>query len=217
MKLRFLGGFAVALAMLASPVLGQEYGTTDYGKNTAVRDVAASVAPNGATTSKAAVVVGITTIAGATFTTPAGVTAYTAADLIANSATAGSVAPMSFTVCPAAAGVGMVRRARFKTTDTGFASKLVVLKLYKDSPTVTNGDNGVWLSTESNYLGSITVTADQHFSDTLEKGIGAPAAGSEINFDCAAGARVIYGLEVAGEAITPQGAKAHTWVLEVLN
>jgi hypothetical protein len=155
--------------------------------------------------------------AAATFTTPAGTTAYTSGDLIANSATAGSVTPLSFTVCRVNTGTGMVRRARFKTNESGLTGKLVTLKLYRDSPTVTNGDNGAWLSTESNYLGSITVTADQTFSDPLYKGIGVPAVGGEINFDCNSGTQTIFGLEVAGEAsATLVGAKTHTWVLEVL-
>ncbi|HEV2530942.1 hypothetical protein [Phenylobacterium sp.] len=158
---------------------------------------------------------GHTTIAGASFTTPASVVAYASGNLIANSATAGSVVPLSFTVCRVNAGTGMVRRARIKTPDTGFAGVTVTLKLYRDSPTNTNGDHGAWLTTESNYLGSMPVTFDQHFSDA-EKGIGAPAIGSEINFDCAGGSQIIYGEVVAGGAITPQGAKLMSVTLETL-
>lgn len=167
---------------------------------------------------------GQTTIVGDTFTTPAGVTAYTAADLIANSATAGSVTPMSFSVCLVKGGNGAISVARVKTADTGFAGKKVILKLYKDSPTVTNGDNGAWLSTESNFLGSVTVKLSEHFSGTVEKGFGIPDLNDVtvngrqlISFDCAAGAQVIYGLLTAGEAATPQGAKAWTVVLETLH
>lgn len=157
-----------------------------------------------------------TIISGATFTTPAGTTAYASNDLIANSATAGSVVPMTFAnVCRVPGGTGMVRRARFKTTDTGFAGQSVKLALYKSLPTVTNGDNGAWLSPDSEFIGTISVTASYHFSD-YEKGIGAPDAGSEINFDCATGSQSIYGLEIAGGAITPVGAQTHAWILETL-
>lgn len=160
--------------------------------------------------------VGSTIIVSASFTTPAGTTAYSTGDLIANSATAGSVTPLDFAgACRVAGGTGLIRRARLKTPDTGFASGSVILYLYKGSPTVTNGDNGAWLSTESNYIGSIPITLDKHFSDA-EKGIGVPASGSEINFDCGTGSTDIYGLEVAAGAITPQGAKLHTVVLEIL-
>lgn len=159
---------------------------------------------------------GHTTIAGASFTTTGTTTALTDGQLLANSGTAGSVTPLSFTVCRVNAGTGMVRRARLKIADTGLAGKILVVKLYRDSPTVTNGDHGTWLSTESNYIGQIPVTLDQHFSD-FEKGIGAPATGAEINFDCAGGSQLLYGLIVAsGSSGTLQGSKALTVVLETL-
>lgn len=159
--------------------------------------------------------VGFSLNAGATFTTPAGVSAYASGQLIANSATAGSVTPLSFIVGRSNGGTGMIRRVRVKTPDTGFAGKVVTVAFYRDSPTPTNGDHAAWLTTESNYIGSVSVTLDQHFSD-FEKGIGAPTVGTEINFDCGAAVQTIYGLVVAGGAITPQGAKTMTVVVEVL-
>lgn len=159
---------------------------------------------------------GFVSIAPASFTTPAGTTPYASGDLIANSATAGSVVPLTFTVaCRINGAKAMVRRARFMTPDTGFAGATIYLKLYRDSPTVTNGDNGIWLTTESNYIGTISIIADQHFSDA-EKGIGVPDKGSEINFSCAGGSTTIYGLEVVGGAVTPVGNKTHTDTLEIL-
>jgi hypothetical protein len=160
--------------------------------------------------------VGITLNAGASFTTPSGTSAYSSGQLIANSATAGSVAPLAFTVCRQTGGTGMVRRARIKTLDTGFAGVVVRLHLYRDSPTVANGDHATWSSTESAWLDDIDVTLDHAFSDPSEKGVGAPNHGSEINFDCAAGLQTIFGLVEARGAVTPQGAKAMTVVLETL-
>ena len=177
-------------------------------------------APDGvntvAVTAAAPLPVGLTIDAGATFTTPAGTSGYTSGQLIANSATAGAVAPLSFAVCRQAGGTGMVRRARIKTTDTGFAGATVRLHLYRDSPTAANGDHAAWSSTESVWLDDIDVTLDHAFSDPAEKGIGAPAHGVEINFDCAAGAQTLYGLLEARGPITPQGAKPMTVVLEAL-
>jgi hypothetical protein len=158
---------------------------------------------------------GNTVFAAANFTTPSGTTAYSSSQLIANSASAGSVTPLSFSACRVNGGTGMVRRVRIKTTDTGFAGQSVTLYLYRDSPTATNGDHATWLTTESNYLGAVAVTLDKHFSD-YEKGIGVPVSGSEINFNCASGSSNIYGLVVAAGAITPQGAKVITATLEVL-
>lgn len=164
---------------------------------------------------------GQTTPVGSTFTTPAGTTPYSTSDLIANSATAGSVVPMSFAACLVDGGNGGIIGARVKTADTGFAGKKVIIKLHRDAPTYTNGDNGAWLTTESNALPSITVTLSDHYSDTFEKGFGTPDQGSTANgrsvfgFDCATGSKLIYGELVAGEAITPQGGKVFSVVLEV--
>lgn len=161
---------------------------------------------------------GRTAIVGASFTTTATTTALADGQLLANSATAGSVTPLDFaTVCRVNQGTGMIRRARVKIADTGLAGKILVLKLYRDSPTVTNGDHGAWLSSESNFIGQIPVTLDQHFSDPFEKGVGAPAVGSEINFDCASASTHLYGLLVSsGASGTLQGSKVVTVVLEVL-
>jgi hypothetical protein len=155
------------------------------------------------------------------FTTTSATTAWASGQVIGDSATAGSVTKMQFQVCRVAAGTGMIRRARIKiASDTGFAGQPVVLYLYRDSPTLTNGDRGTWLTTDSNYIGKIPVTLNNHFSD-YEKGIGLPTDSSsnvtEINYDCASSSQVIYGLLVAGGAITPQaGSKAVTVVLEAL-
>jgi hypothetical protein len=160
--------------------------------------------------------VGLAIMAGATFTTPSGTGAYASGQLIANSATAGSVTPLSFTACRANGGTGMVRRARIKTTDTGFAAAALRLHLYKSSPTVANGDHATFSSTESEWLENIDVVLDQAFSEPTEKGVGVPNHGVEVNFDCAAGSQVIYGLVEARGAITPQGAKPLSVILEAL-
>ncbi len=160
--------------------------------------------------------VGISIMADAMFTSTASTSAYAAGQLIANSATADSVAPLSFQVCRNVAGTGMVRRARIKSADTGFAGATVRLHLYRSSPTVANGDHAAFSSTESEWLDDIDVTLDHAFNDPMEKGVGVPARGVEINYDCAAGSQVIYGLLEARGAITPVGAKAMTVILESL-
>ena len=168
-------------------------------------------------TSKTPLPVGLATVAGASFTTPSGTTAYASGQLIANSATAGSVTPLSFTVCRDTTGAtGMVRRARIKTADTGFAGATVRLHLYKSSPAVANGDHGTFSSSEADWLDDIDLILDHAFSDPFEKGVGTPTHGSEINYDCVAGSQAIYGLVEARSAITPQGAKTFTVTVEAL-
>lgn len=165
------------------------------------------------------IVGGKSAVVGGTFTTPAGVTAYSIGDLIANSATAGSVVPITVAAARAADKTGMVRRARVKTVDTGAAGATVRVHLYKDDPSassgITNGDNGVWLTKEANYIGAFDVILDKHFSDQ-EKGVGAPLIGSELNFDPSSGTANIFALLEARTAFTPQGAKVWSLALEVL-
>lgn len=220
-KMLVCGAAAVAL-LAASPALAQVtsggqrvqgVGDANRGDPVNVRRVTCS---GGTCTEETAVTVAGTTLdSTATFTTPSGTTNYTSGMLIANSATAGSVTPFAITACRVNGGSGMIRRLRVKTPDTGFAAATVIIYLYKTAPTVTNGDHATWLSTESNYLGGVSVTLDKHFSD-YEKGIGVPISGSEINYTCAAGSTSIYGLEVAGSTITPQGAKVHSITAEIL-
>lgn len=153
-------------------------------------------------------------IIGSTFTTPAGVSAYASGDLIANSATANLVNPMAFKLANGIWAPGYIRKARVKTPDTGAASVSVRLHLYKFSPTPSNGDNGVWLTGESTWLGSLTGTMDKHFTD-MEKGELVPDVGSEIYVDAnpATKDEHIYGLLEARGALTPQGAKEWTVTL----
>jgi hypothetical protein len=159
---------------------------------------------------------GKTIITGASFTRPADTNAYAVGDLIANSTTAGSVSPMALAVGRIAQGTGMIRRARLKVSDTTWANATVRAHFYKNSPTVANGDNGAWSSSESEYLGCCDMVLDKSFSDPFVKGIGVPSAGSEINFDCAAGSQEMYALLEARTAVTPGSAKTFSLTVEAL-
>lgn len=157
-----------------------------------------------------------TIIASGSVTRPADTNAYAIGDLIANSVTAGSVTPMSLTAARVNQGTGMVRRVRLKVNDTAWAAAVVRVHFYKNSPTCANGDNGAWSTTESEYLGSCDVTFDKSFSDPVVKGIGVPAAGSEINFDCASSSQLIYALLESRSVVTPASAKVFSLVAEIL-
>jgi len=125
--------------------------------------------------------VGVSAVATATFTRPADTTAYTAGDLIANSTTAGSVVPLALPVARVAGGTGIIRAIRLKASGAGAAGATVRVHLYRQSPTVTNGDNGVWLTTESEYVGSVDVTLDRTFSDAVKGTVG-PGSGADFVF-----------------------------------
>lgn len=75
------------------------------------------------------------------FTRPADTTAYAAGDLVANSTTAGSVTPLTFTFSEIAAPMWLrsvtLRKSQASITNANFR-----LWFLSASPTVTNGDNG---------------------------------------------------------------------------
>jgi hypothetical protein len=150
----------------------------------------------------------------ATMTRPADTTAYVSGDLIANSTTAGSVAPLTLAVARAANKSGAIRRLRLKVNDTAWLNASVRVHLYRQSPTVANGDNGAFSSTESNHIGYSDITLDRQFSDPCVKGIGIPAIGSEFNFEPDAGTANIYALLECRSAVTPAASKTFTLTLE---
>ena len=157
-------------------------------------------------------------IAGASFTRPSDTNAYASGDLVANSVTAGSVVPMTFTAARDLDMTGMVRRARIKVNDnSAWNGATLRLHLYK-GPAITcaNGDNGAWSTTESAYLGDIDVTLSLAFSDPFAKGIGVPNQGSEISFSPAPGTTSIFGLLEARGAVTPGSGDQFTVELEIV-
>lgn len=158
---------------------------------------------------------GYTTIAGGTFTRPANTTAYASGQLVANSTTAGSVVPITITgASRATAGTGMIRRVRLSKSSTGLTNAQFRVHVYRDLPTVTNGDGGAWLTTHSTYIGCFDVTMDKAFTDAA-KGTGAPCVGSEINFDTSGSAN-LYSLIEARAAYTPVSAETFTAAFEIL-
>lgn len=147
------------------------------------------------------------------FTRPADTTAYASGDLVANSTTPGSVVPLSWTVMEDNPGNLLVRRARIKKSTNTTANASFRLHLYETQPTVTNGDNGAWLSTDSSYLGAIDITVDKAFSDPSSRGIGVSNTGSEIIIN-GGNPKIIYGLLEARAAYAPGNAEVFTVYVE---
>jgi hypothetical protein len=158
--------------------------------------------------------IGYVVILSANFTRPADTTAYASGDLVANSVTAGSVVPMTFAASRTANTTGMIRRVRLKTSSTSVTAASFRVHFYRNSPTVTNGDNGAWLSIEASYIGSCDVTVDKAFSDAAD-GIGVSLIGQELNFVPAAGTQNIFALIEARAAYTPTSAEVFTLTIEV--
>lgn len=144
---------------------------------------------------------------------PANTTAYASGDIVANSTTAGSVNALQFNVTSSAkGGTAVIKRARINKTSVGVTSPAFRLHLYSSKPTVTNGDNGVWLSNKgAGYLGSIDVTADRAFSDGAA---GASDGLANIIVRMVKPTKAIYGLLEARGAYAPGSAESITVTIE---
>lgn len=148
------------------------------------------------------------------FTRPADTNAYTSGDLVANTTTAGSVVPLSWQVT----GNGMhgnllIRRIRIEKSTNTLTSANFRVHLYETSPTVTNGDNGAWLTTYSGYLGAFDITIDRAYSDPAAHGSGVPIVGSEVIIDATV-EKIIYGLVEARNSYGPGSGEVFTITLE---
>ena len=165
---------------------------------------------------------GESAVAVATLTRPADTIAYAAGDLVANNVTAASVVPLALQVARIDGGTGLVRRVRLSTSRTGLAgTEMFRVHLFRNDPAtgagIANGDNGAFSvnGVAAIHLGHADVTLDRVFRDGA-KGIAAPAVGSDMLFDAAAGSRFVYALIEARNAYVPASGETFTLALEVL-
>lgn len=155
------------------------------------------------------------------FARPANTTAYASGDLVANSATAGSVAALQFQTGKSGA-KGAIKRARLLASNDAPTNKTLRLHLWSEDPCATapsNGDNGA-IQVSGNawpyYLGSIALdatTIDIHAAGNVAAG--KPVVGEEIVFALPSGSSVIYGLLSATGAFTPGSAETFSVALEI--
>lgn len=148
----------------------------------------------------------------ATFTRPANTTQYAANDLVANSATAGSVAPMEFGF---SGRLGIVRRVRlFKDTEATTAASLTV-HLFTSAPTVNNGDNGAFQpATVASHIAAVAIDMSSggvaSGTDLIKQ-----SAETMICFALPALANRLYGLLEVEGTYTPASGEAFTVTLEI--
>lgn len=148
------------------------------------------------------------------FIRPNDTNAYTAADLVANSTTAGSVVALAFDVVNENDQPFMIAGASLKKTGTSITNAQFRIHLFGSSPTIANGDNAAFSTTESNHLGSIDILMDKAFTDGA-KGHGTVNKKPYILRLPASGTKRIYGLIEALAAYTPVGNETFTCTLEV--
>ena len=151
------------------------------------------------------------------FAVPNSAATYAVGDLIANSATAGSVTPLTFAgVARVAAGAASVIKARLSKTGTGTTGAAFILHLYSASPTPSNGDDGAWLTNQAaNYLGAFefSLANMRVFTDGVSCN-GITLTGYPVTFDLSSGT-TIYGLLEARGAYVRTAAETFTVTLEV--
>lgn len=151
------------------------------------------------------------------FTRPADTTQYAAGDLVANSTTAASVVPMSWSL-QRLSGTGLIKGIRlYKSAASATAAIFNVHLFTADPGTPTNGDNGAFaVASAANYLGEVAID----MSTTGSPGTAylfKRSADLNIGVDMANPTGVLYGLLEAGTAgtYTPASEEIFKIVLEI--
>lgn len=155
-----------------------------------------------------------------TLTLPSTTTAYTAGQLIATSATAGSVVNPSFAIANSAGGA-LITRLRLSTNDTtstAWGAQTIRVDLWTTTPTWTNGDRGTWSpATQTGaHLGAYTCTMSAEYGDGAFAEC-APVVGNFSGVKLASGTSVFWSLDaISGSGVTG-ASKVFTLTAEILN
>lgn len=151
------------------------------------------------------------------FSRPADTNPYASGDLVANSTTAGSVTPISITnAVRASGGFSRCDRIRLRKSGTSTTNATFRVHLYSASPSVTNGDNGAWLTSMANYIGAFDVTIDRVFTDG-SAGAGIPQNGQSMEFTIPSGTTLFALIEARPPTgtYTPANGETFTVVAEL--
>jgi len=130
----------------------------------------------------------------ASFSRPANTTAYQAADLVADNATAGNVTPLAFSVGDGSLTIKTIQITKTDAADVTNAD--FSLHLFGSEPTVTNGDNGALVHTFTDKF------ADVDFATMLAASDYSWAVSTGLSLSWVA-TGYIYGLIEADGAYTP--------------
>lgn len=148
-------------------------------------------------------------------TRPADTLIYASGDLVSSSTTGASCAPLTFTGLTTTANYGSIvriDRVRLRTSSTSVTAAQFRAHFYAATAAASNGDNGVWLTPITDYIGAADITVDRQFTNGAE-GCGVPLIGPMIMCNIAAGADLFCYLE-ARAAYTPTSAGTFTVILE---
>ena len=155
-----------------------------------------------------------------TLTLPTTTTAYSAGQLIASSATAGSVVVPSFAL-PVSAGGAVIPRIRLYSNDptsTAWPAIGIQADLWSAAPTFTNGDRGTWaIATGSaGHLATYSCTMSQSNGDGYYSEC-TPVYGNFAAPKLASGTLVFWTLKATGTGGITGASAVFTMVPEVLN
>ncbi len=154
----------------------------------------------------------------ANFTRPSDTTAYASGDLVANSTTAGSVTPLSWSTTWWNFRIKRCVLVRSQATATNASFRL---HLFSATTTATNGDNGVFAPATSSaiWLGFLDLPVALGYAFTnigVNLGYVLDNAGNYSHeMGIALAAPTLYGLIEAKAAYTPASAETFTVNLEI--
>lgn len=160
----------------------------------------------------------------ASFSRPADTTAYAAGDLMANSTTAGLVAPAELVGATRAAGEAIrVERIRLRKSGASLTNAAFRVHLFSKPPSVTVGDNAAFaaagvlaLSDIEGHVGSVDVILDTA-GVIGARGVGVPMTGAGITCESGGGTGVetsLWALIEARAAYAPSSGETFFVTLE---
>jgi hypothetical protein len=153
-------------------------------------------------------------VTASTVTRPANVTAYAANDAVSNSATAGSVTPISWTFSDVNNAPILLRSFSIDTTDTGVAGKSFRLWLYRSDPSastgIVGGDNAAFSVKKAGFIGRAVGTFIA-FSDGCAAVL-QPESYQDLIALPTSGAKTVFGLLETLDAFTPS-ANSTTFIV----
>ncbi len=155
-----------------------------------------------------------------TLTMTSATTAYSAGQLIASSATAGSIVVPSFQIIYPG-GSAMIPRVRLSTNDTtstAWGGVSIQVDLWSTAPTFTNGDRGAWsiATGTGSHLAAYTCTMSAEYGDGAYTEC-APAVGTVAAPALPTTANIYWTLQAVTASGTTGASKVWTLVPEVLN
>ncbi|MFY9350392.1 MAG: hypothetical protein WBL20_00625 [Sphingobium sp.] len=152
--------------------------------------------------------------AAAAMARPANTTQYAVGDLVANNATAGSVAPIEFDKAARFPGAeGKITGVRLSKSNVSLTAAAFRVHLFTAAPSVGGGDNAAFAPTNGiakGYIGSVDVTLDKALGDGAFG-----RASAALLFDLDKPNAKLYALIEARDTYTPASAETFLVTLEL--